>query len=67
MNIFGERLKDLRVERGWSVADLAEKINHAKSAVSYWERGMKEPTISVLKELCLILEVSADYLLGLTD
>ena len=54
------------VVRG-GAADLAEKINHAKSAVSYWERGMKEPTISVLKELCLVLEVSADYLLGLAD
>ena len=60
-------MKELRLEKGWTIDELAKNVHHAKSAVSYWERGIKEPTVSVLKELCILFKVSADYLLGLID
>lgn len=67
MNTFGERLKELRVEKGWTIERLAKEIHHAKSAVSYWENNQKEPTLSAIKELCFLFGVSADYLIGLED
>lgn len=67
MNTFGERLRELRKEKGWTIDQLAMEIHHAKSAVSYWERNQKEPTLSAIVALCKLFNVSADYLLGLTD
>ncbi len=67
MNGFGEKIKELRQLKGWSQKTLAEKIEQAQSAIVYWERNECEPTISSLKRLCEVFDVSADYLLGLTD
>lgn len=64
---FGEKLKELRIEKGLTQKQLAEQINSAQSAIYYWESNKQEPTISALKKLCIFFNVSADYLLGLED
>ncbi len=64
---FGEKLKELRIEKGLTQKQLAEQINSAQSAIYYWESNKQEPTISALKKLCTFFNVSADYLLGLED
>ena len=66
MNGFGEKIKELRKERKLTQKELAESIGQAQSTIVYWERNQQEPTISSLKKLCELFEVSADYLLGLT-
>jgi transcriptional regulator with XRE-family HTH domain len=55
--IFGKRLRDLRVQRGLSQAALAE-------AVSDLERGLKAPTLTMILKLSRALEVSASDLLA---
>lgn len=67
MKNFGERLKELRIEKGLTQKQLAQKIDNAQSAIVYWESNRQEPSISALKKLCIELDVSADYLLGLED
>lgn len=67
MESFGERLKDLRIEKGLTQQQLAQQIGNAQSAIVYWESNKQEPSISVLKKLCLFFDVSADYLLGLEN
>ena len=67
MKNFGEKIKELRVERNLTQKQLAEKIGQGQSTIVYWEKNQQEPTISSLKKLCELFEVSADYLLGLTD
>lgn len=67
MESFGERLKDLRIEKGLTQQQLAQQIGNAQSAIVYWETNKQEPSISVLKKLCLFFDVSADYLLGLEN
>ncbi len=67
MEIFAERLKELRTERGLSLSGLGDKIGVSKTAVMYWESGKKIPSALVLKQLALFFSVSADYLLGLED
>ena len=67
MNTFGYKLKKLRKEKGFTQQALAQEIKQAQSTISYWEQDKKEPIVSALKKLCITLDVSADYLLGLKD
>ena len=38
-----------------------------KSCITQYKNGKTQPTLDVLYKLCKALDVSADYLLGLTD
>ena len=67
MNKFGERLKELRTEKGLSQKALANKLGCNQSMISFWENGVNEPTESAIRKAALFFEVSADYLIGLTD
>lgn len=67
MKDFGERLKELRKEKHLTQKQLAALIDNAQSSIFYWETNKQEPTISALKKLCIVFDVSADYLLGLED
>ena len=64
---FQRRLKELRTAKGLSQKELGIKIGTTYSAISYWEKGINEPKISYVIALCKFFDVSADYLLGLTD
>lgn len=67
MEIFAERLRDLRQEKGLSMKQLAQKLNTTDAAISYWENNINEPKISYLKSIATFFQVSTDYLLGLED
>ncbi len=62
-----ERLKELRLERGLKLKDVAEYLNVTIRTISRYEDGTREPSIVVLKKLCDLFDVSADYLIGRTD
>ena len=47
----GSFLKELRIERGLTQAELAEKLNTTNRSVSRWETGSSMPDISILIEL----------------
>ena len=64
-NIFGERLKELRVENGIGQVKLAEDLNVSKGIISRWENGLREPKLSNLVSLAQYFQVSIDYLAGL--
>ena len=66
-NIFGERLRELRRERGVGQVELANRIGVSKSIISLWENGLREPTISNLVAIAKYFGVTADYLVGLSD
>jgi transcriptional regulator with XRE-family HTH domain len=58
MPSFGETLKELREKAGLSQRDLAEKAGTSQKAISWWETGEREPSISNLHKLCVALGVS---------
>ena len=63
-----ERLKDLRVERGLKLEELAEQTGISKSALgSYENDDYKEINHGSLLKLADFYQVSVDYLLGLSD
>ena len=63
----GERLREIRKDHGDTQESLGKKLGYATPTVSKWEQGETEPGIETLKQICRLYEVSADYLLGLTD
>ncbi|MDE6029772.1 MAG: helix-turn-helix domain-containing protein [Clostridiales bacterium] len=67
MNKFIERLKEALAENNLSQNALAQKINMSQSVVNNYFTGKREPSLDVLISICKELQVSADYLLGLTD
>jgi len=67
MVYFGDKLRALRLEKKLTQQKLAEKIGLVKGSISAYEKNTKHPSINVLIKLCAIFNVSADYLLGLSD
>ena len=65
-----ERLKDLRVERGLNLEELAQETGISKSALGSYENDndeYKEINHGSLLKLADFYQVSVDYLLGLTN
>ena len=66
-NIFCDRLKELRIEKGVGQIELAKAIHVSKGIISLWENGLREPKLSNLIALAKFFEVSLDYLVGLEN
>ena len=66
-DLFGERLRELRKEKGIGQNALAEKIRVSNASISYWETGKQEPCASAICKLAEYFNVTTDYLLGVTD
>jgi len=63
MSSFGERLKRLREDRGWSQQELAERSQVPYITIYRCERGLhQEPRVSVAAKLARALGVSLDVL-----
>ena len=65
MELLGRRIAESRRERHFTQDELAARLGVTPQALSKWERSQSLPDIALLKELCGILNVSADYLLGM--
>lgn len=65
--VFGNRLKELRQQKGLTQADLANLLNLGPTAISNYEANRNEPTFEKLLQLAEYFEVSCDYLLGKSD
>lgn len=61
---FGQRITNLRKEKGLTQNDVAEKIGVTAQAVSKWENDQATPDIDILIKLSDIFEISLDELLG---
>lgn len=62
---FVARLKELR--GNMSQEEFATRTGTKQTSYSCWERGEKDPSISVLYQISTTFGVSADWLLGLSD
>ena len=67
METFGERLRNLRKEKGIGQVALAKQIDVGKSVISLWETNRCEPTLGKLIALSKFFGVSIDYLAGLEN
>ena len=64
---FGDILKKLRDEKGWSQAQLAKRLGLSTSIIAHYESGARYPSLEALTELSRVMGVTTDFLLGLTD
>jgi len=65
MNI-GDRLKNLRKDRGISQTAFANSLGISQDSVSLWENNKRIPDTPYIIKICKEYNISADYLLGLT-
>ncbi len=62
MNV-GKRICELRKEKGWTQAQLAERLFVTDKAVSKWEQGRGDPELSSIVKLAEIFGITTDCLL----
>ena len=67
MEIFAVRLREVREEAGESREALGATIGVGVSQISEMENNRKGTTLEKLALICRHYNVSADYLLGLSD
>lgn len=67
-NIVATRIKEKRIENGWSQTKLADMLGlKSNSSIANWETGFSAPDYYHLSFLADLFGVSADYLLGRDD
>ena len=62
-NVFGKRLKELRIEKGFSQQKLGEILGFCNQTISFWESGCREPDLDTLLDIAHYFEVSLEDLL----
>lgn len=67
MDVFSERLRELRIEKGLTLKGLGDAIGVSDIAISRWENKKRIPNIVSLIDLANFFGVSTDYLLGLEN
>lgn len=65
--MFSERLKTSRKEVGLTQVELAEILKVSNGTVGMWETGKREPKLETMAHLSKTLNMSVDYLLGLSE
>jgi len=64
---FHERLKEVRKLGDVTQKQVADGAQISENQYQSYEYGKHKPSIDTVIKLCLYLNVSADYLLGLSD
>ena len=64
---FGQRMTELRESKGWLQRDVASRMGVKANTISNWEKGISRPNLDQLCQLCQILSVTSDSLLGLKE
>ena len=62
--MFGENLKTLRKQKGFTQEELATRLHVVRQTISKWEKNVSVPDADTLIRLAEILEVSVSELLG---
>lgn len=65
--MFGEKLKQARKNKGIRQLELAKLLNTTNTSVSNWENNFSRPDLDMIKKMCSILDVSANYFLEIDE
>ena len=60
---FGSFIKAKRTDKNYSQKDLAEMLFVTEGAVSKWERGVSYPDITLISDICRVLDISEHELI----
>lgn len=64
---YRKRLRDIREDRDLSQAEVGKLLNKSQQGYSHIENGRAELKIEDLIVLCRYYNLSADYVIGLSD
>ena len=64
---FSQTMSALRKQRRLSQRKVAADLNISQALLSHYETGAREPGLDFVCRACKYYNVSADYLLGLSD
>ena len=67
MKSIGNKIRQLRKDAKYTQTQLADMLSTSQDTVSIWELDKALPDIESLIKLCKVLDVSADYILGLSE
>lgn len=67
MVILTERMRTLRIEKGFKQREMAEQLGISVRTYQYYESGGHRPDYEMLFALADVFDVSIDYLLGRSD
>lgn len=67
LQLFSERLKELRLSLNMTQKDFADKIDVTAAALSAYENNQKNPSIAVAKRIAETFKISLDWLCGISD
>ncbi len=62
--MLGQKIRDLRKEKGMTQEELAVRLNVVRQTISKWEKGLSVPDAEMLVRLAEVLDVSVNELLG---
>lgn len=65
--LISQRIKELRTQNNISQKELSIRLYVTPQAISKWERDEATPNPEAIAKMAKIFNVSADYLLGLTE
>lgn len=65
--MFKNRLRELRISRNLTQNKLAQELGIAKSTISMYENGNREPDFETLETIADFFNCDMDYLLGKSD
>lgn len=60
MNGLGNKIKELRLEKGLSQEQLANAIGVSQKAIDYWERNVNEPKASYIVAIVKYFGITYD-------
>ena len=63
-NIFGERLRNLRLSHKLTQQDIANRFFVARSSIANYERGIRQPNYELLQRIADYFQIDIHYLLG---
>ena len=67
MSDYRERLRNIREDRDLTQAELGKLLNKSQQGYNHIETGRAELKIDDLIKLCKFYDLSADYIIGLTN
>lgn len=64
MDGFARRIKELRINKGYTQAELGAMLGISPSTVGMYEQGRRQPDSHIIMEMSRVFCVSADFLLS---
>ncbi len=63
----GQKLKELRIDYGYTQKALAKMLNISQQALSHYEMGDRDISIDLIKKICVLFDITSDEFLDIDN